>query len=334
MIPLPSAPLCLAAPADRSLPALLRKTRLRALRALLGALPGPAQAALAARARRDPEPLLAAIGAPDVLPALLFLEAHLRPPGPLLAQAQAALDHPEQTPQVPLTHGLHPALADTNPLRDIEAHPDKSGNALDLGGHDPADWAARLSEALDLIALALPEWMAEHEQTLHRLLPVGYAPERHFSATYREAPGTAYLSLHPDPLTLAEAIVHEGQHSRLNLLHLFDPILENGATTWTASPVRPDLRPLIGVLLAVHAFVPVAALHARLAALDHPLATTARFAERRAQVLAGNARGLELVATLGQPTPQGRRVIDGLQALHAHLLPLVPDAPGMAAAPI
>ena len=138
----------------------------------------------------------------------------------------------------------------------------------------------------------------------------------HLSASYAEAPGLAWLTLHPDPLTMAEAIVHETQHSRLNTLMWLDPVLHNGRREWTTSPVRPDLRPLSGVLLAAHAFVPVAAMHARLDELGHPISRSPHFKRRRAEVLQSNARGLQTVEERGQPTTTGQRIIGGLRALH------------------
>ena len=75
----------------------------------------------------------------------------------------------------------------------------------------------------------------------------------------------------------------------------------------------------MGVLLAVHAFVPVAALHQQLAQMDHPLSKTLRFQERRAEVLAGNAGGLEVVERMAEPTQMGTKVIDGLRAVHDHV---------------
>ncbi len=220
---------------------------------------------------------------------------------------------------VPIRPGLALGLIDSNPLADIEDHPDKDGNALSLGGRPAEEWVQALREALDLIDVALPAWAAELPAALRRIVPVGFEPERHLSASYREAPGLCYLTLHPDPLTLAEAIIHETQHSKLNVLASLDPVLRNGQTTWTASPVRPDLRPLMGVLLAVHAFVPVAALHAELARRAHPSSSSAHFMCRQAQVLSSNARGLSVLHDLAEPTPAGQRLLKALSRQHASL---------------
>lgn len=243
------------------------------------------------------------------------------------------LEAPPEQPFLPLgAPGLALSLLDSNPLAMVEDHPEKSGNTLSLGARPAAEWVAALDEALALVRVGLPTWAAELPLALQRVVPVGYEPERHLSASYREAPFVAYLTLHPDPLTLAEALVHETQHGKLNLLSWLDPILHNGRTTWTSSPVRPDLRPLMGVLLAVHAFVPVAALHAGLRAAGHPVALAGRFARRRAEVLASNQRGLDVLRPLAQPTAVGARLLAELSALHQalaeqggdHALPLDP----------
>ena len=104
---------------------------------------------------------------------------------------------------------LHLSMRDSNPLAMDEAHPDKSGNAVTLGGKTIDDWTSMLEEALGLVRTALPHWYEELKVTNKRILPVGYEPEMHLSASYREAPGIVYMTLHPDPLTMAEALVHE-----------------------------------------------------------------------------------------------------------------------------
>jgi HEXXH motif-containing protein len=208
------------------------------------------------------------------------------------------------------------SLVDTNPLAMLEEHPDKEGNALSLGAHPIEEWQHALAEALDLVFFALPDLHMEMLASLERIIPVGYEPEKHLSASYREAPGLVYLTLHPSPLTLAEAFIHETQHGKLNVLRWFDPLMTNADSAWTSSPVRPDMRPLSGVLLAVHAFVPVAALHLRLLERDHPISRTEPFATRRAEVLASNAEGLRTLEQMADPTPLGRKVLNALRELH------------------
>jgi HEXXH motif-containing protein len=209
-------------------------------------------------------------------------------------------------------------MVDSNPLADVEAHPDKSGNAIDLGGRTEADWCAALGEALTLIGVGLPGWSGELPQALQRIVPVGFEAQQHLSASYKDAPGLAYLSLHPDPLTMAEAVVHETQHSKLNTLLWLDPVLHNARTEWTSSPIRPDMRPLIGVLLAAHAFVPVSALHHGLQASGHPVSKAPGFVRRQRQVLESNRDALATVAERGRFTPAGKRVFEALQALQQH----------------
>src|SRR5690606_37945750 len=107
------------------------------------------------------------------------------------------------------------SLVDDNPLAMLEEHPEKSGNAVDLRGREPAVWCGALCEALALVAAGLPALLDEIVETVERVVPVGYEPERHLSASHREAPGLIYLTLHPSPLTLAEALIHESQHGKL-----------------------------------------------------------------------------------------------------------------------
>lgn len=370
---------------------ILRKTRLHALRTLLQ----PPRAQTGEPARRalvrlreglepliqsDGERLIAAIGAPDVLPLLLTARSGAHPMEACLDVAVpsllVALDEAGVRPAVPLryrmlggpvttlasttgplhvppTRGLdldatglqlhvedrrvtlatlcpagprpeerhaplargHLSIRDTNPLWSVEEHPGKHGNATDLAGRSVDEWCGALDEALGIIEVGLPTLYAELAQTLRRVVPVGYHPERHLSASYTEAPGLIYMTLHPDPLTLAEAIVHETQHGKLNALLWQDAVLINGRSEWTTSPVRDDLRPLMGVLLAAHAFVPVARLHRGLADAGHPIADTGPFQTRREAVLGTNAEGLRTLFRLGQWTEVGARLRDALSRM-------------------
>jgi HEXXH motif-containing protein len=210
--------------------------------------------------------------------------------------------------------GMVLALADNNPMRMFEAHPDKQGNTIDLGGKPVEDWTASLSAALDLIGEHLPAFRAEVDLVLRQIVPVGFFPESHLSASYQEAIGTIYLSLHPSPLTMAEAIVHEVSHNKLNVLFEQDAVIENDPNETYTSPVRPDPRPIHGVLLAVHAFLPVERMYRNMlaagAAPGEP--ELRRHVERVSEL---NRQGAEVLLRHGKPSLMGRAILDEIELL-------------------
>ncbi len=221
-------------------------------------------------------------------------------------------------PIAPATSGIVLALADNNPLAMEEAHPDKEGNALDLGGRPIEAWTSMLRDAIDLVGAHLPDLAAEIELHVQQIVPVGYHEERHLSASYQEAIGTIYMTLHPSLMTMTEALIHEFSHGKINALFELDELLENAWSPLYTSPVRPDPRPLHGVLLAVHAFLPVARLYERMIAAGHPLAQREDFVQRFARIRKTNREGADVVLVNGRPTPIGRGVLDEIARWDRH----------------
>jgi HEXXH motif-containing protein len=240
----------------------------------------------------------------------------------IAALTDGAAEPPEgvvvEHPYHRLGNGILLACADNNPLAAIEAHPDKSGNQLDLGSLPVAGWTRALDDALALIEAHLPELFAELSLVMQTLVPVGHDPEQHLSASYAEAIGTAYLSLHPDPITMAEALIHEFSHNKLNALWALDGVLENAFSPLFASPVRPDPRPLHGVLLAVHAFVPVARLYEKMLEARHPLSQTEAFQQRLRRIANGNHEGTSTLQAHARPTASGAALLEELAGWDQH----------------
>jgi HEXXH motif-containing protein len=210
------------------------------------------------------------------------------------------------------------ALADNNPLSMFEAHPDKQGNAIDLGGKTVEDWTGVLRDALQLIESMLPDLRREMDLFVQQIVPVGYDEEKHLSASYQEAIGTIYMSLHPSLMTMTEALIHEFSHNKINAFFELDEVLENAFSPLYASPVRPDPRPLHGVLLAVHAFLPVARLYERMIESGHPLAQNPSFVARFAKVRQINAEGADVVLGNGRPTAMGKPLMEEIRRWHEH----------------
>lgn len=206
---------------------------------------------------------------------------------------------------------------DHNPLAAFEAHPEKSGNHVDLGGRSEAEWVAVLDQCFALVERYLPGEFAEMAVLLRQIVPVGYHPERHLSASYREAVGTVYLTLHPTLMTMVEAVVHEFQHNKFNVAAYSAHFIDNAFHPLYKSPIRPDPRPLWGIVLAVHAFLPVAELYRRMRDDGHPLAQAPEFAARLSDIDLKNHEGMEMLRAHAHFTAAGRALFAELQDLEA-----------------
>lgn len=134
----------------------------------------------------------------------------------------------------------------------------------------------------DEASLAAPRFEAALE-LLSEIWPVAYhALRRHAKAlcilTQRsysrshsppELPGTILMSL-DDVGCIGDLLCHESSHIRMNVFRLYDPIAKASKpeleAAGFASPWRPDLRPLRGLVDGVHAFLNVCHYHRRLQA--------------------------------------------------------------------
>ena len=207
------------------------------------------------------------------------------------------------------------ALIDHNPIAAFETHPDKSGNPVDLGGRPEAEWVDSLEMAFGLVETFLPQTFAEMRMMLHAVIPVGYDETRHLSASYREGIGTMYLTLHPHVMTMAEAVVHEFQHNKFNVAADSAQYVENAFHPLYKSPIRPDPRPLWGILLAVHAFLPVAELYRRMRDAGHPLAARPDFETRMSEIDLKNHEGMEMLRAHARFTDAGVALFGDLETL-------------------
>jgi HEXXH motif-containing protein len=221
-------------------------------------------------------------------------------------------------PYLAIVPGIFLALTDNNPLASFEAHPDKHGNQLDLGGHDAGEWLASLRQAFADIDAHLPLIGEELRLCMRLFVPVGYDDHKHLSASFQEAVGLIYLTLHPQQMTMTEAVVHEFQHNKINAAFRLDPLLHNAWSPLYPSPVRPDPRPLHGVVLAVHAFQPIARLYEEMAGAGRPEAENTFWNERFRKIIHLNRAGAETVLGNAEPTPAGTGLFAEMRELDTH----------------
>lgn len=259
----------------------------------------------------------ATVGRIDFLPGRLVFHAQ---PAETTLDLASPSDGPWRLvrPYHRIVDGIYLALTDNNPLSHFEAHPDKTGNTLDLGGKTLDDWLSSLRRCFELVDEYLPLVGEEMRLVLRLIVPVGWHAEKHLSASYQEAIGTVYMTLHPNEMTMVEALVHEYQHNKLNAALHLGQVLDNAFWPLVTSPVRPDPRPLHGVVLAVHAFQAVAALYEQMNDKSHPHAAHDAWQKRFRDVIRMNRAGAATVLEHGKPTATGERYLAEMRQLDGY----------------
>lgn len=179
---------------------------------------------------------------------------------------------------------------------------------------DPATWnrwRALLVEAWRLLSDNATVPCAELAAGLASVVPLPVGDLRSsVSVTHSDAFGGFAASLPPDAAALAAVMVHEFQHSKLNvILDLTDLHIDDGRRYF--APWRPDPRPLGGLLHGVYAFLAVAEFwHALRTSPEWEERATRTFARLRGQV----SRVLPDLAAAPGLTDDGRRFVTGLAA--------------------
>lgn len=172
---------------------------------------------------------------------------------------------------------------------------------LDALEHE--EWAKLLDEAWRLLTRWHPGCADELAAGLRALIPLGAGTEV-FAASSSNAFGAIAMSAKASATQLAEALVHEVQHSKLNaLVDLVD--LTTPDTGWVYAPWRDDPRGLVGLLHGIYAFTAVVEFwHVQRDLVPPAESRRARFAFalRRSQVRAAvdSLRGNTNLTDLGR----------------------------------
>jgi HEXXH motif-containing protein len=178
---------------------------------------------------------------------------------------------------------LNVHIEDSDPYREFgEPQPPQL-----LDAHQADAWRRQITDAWRLTTERHTAYAHELSTGLSTLVPIARS-RRIAGASSRAAFGGLALSTKDDAAKLAEVLVHELQHSKLNaFLDLFPLVDDDSEARWHA-PWRTDPRPLTGVLHGIYAFTSVVEFwHVEREHLADPDATRKAhldFAYRRHQV--------------------------------------------------
>ena len=106
---------------------------------------------------------------------------------------------------------------------------------------------------------ACAKWMYQSARVAIPLYPNGEDRSRSWSS--RTTPGAVHLDIPENELLILETLVHEAAHCHLYIEEVFGPLIDSADTDAYSSPLRPDPRPLRGILLAYHALAYICAFY-------------------------------------------------------------------------
>jgi HEXXH motif-containing protein len=164
----------------------------------------------------------------------------------------------------------------------------------------------------------LPDVAAWLGEVMRLCLPIRRRPDAKFkSASRADLPGVVFCDLGVSWSLILEGLVHETSHLRLFLEEHAGPLIPADHHATYRSPLRPEPRPLRGLLLAYHALAHMAALYRDLetAVPTAPISQDAntirvKLAESRAVILAAR----------GHLTPRGADFVERTERVCSHAL--------------
>jgi HEXXH motif-containing protein len=107
---------------------------------------------------------------------------------------------------------------------------------------------------------AVPECVGWVGSVTRVVVPLrGTTTELFRSGSHDSIPGMTYMDLNCGELSIVEALLHESAHRHLFFAEAEGPLVDPGHTDRYSSPLRPEPRPLRGILLAYHAIAYICA---------------------------------------------------------------------------
>jgi HEXXH motif-containing protein len=171
---------------------------------------------------------------------------------------------------------------------------------------------ARLLSCLEWLSSAMPECHAWVLDVARVIVPLRGSGGGFRSGSAPDLPGAIHLDLLSE-LQILEGLIHESAHCHLFRAEAAAALVDPADDARFPSPLRPEPRPLRGVLLAYHALAYICVLYGRLLAIANAGGDTVATAYDDLRARAQDAEQV-LVAERGRLTSAGAAFFDRTQA--------------------
>ena len=216
-------------------------------------------------------------------------------------------------------------LDDLDPNRSYDPYPLPHR----LSPAEVTHWQNSLNEAWCLLTKYHPGYAAALRGGLRSLVPIGQgADDRNVSATSGDAFGAIAASIPSDGATLAVALIHEFQHTKLCAISDLTPLSDRHAGELFYAPWRPDPRPPGALLHGIFAHLAVTdfwRIHRSVTSGREQLVADVEFARWLRQT----HHAARLLDGYGGLTAAGRRVLSEVTARLAEWLSEPVPGPAM-----
>jgi HEXXH motif-containing protein len=148
-----------------------------------------------------------------------------------------------------------------NPDVEQHAHPEHKKNdiGISFGSKNEHEWREMFASSFSILAKVSPGYVDEINKIIRKIIPFDVSYKVHNSGSYSDVIGHLIMSyptgMDQPELALLEAILHEYNHNKLNIILQTESLVLNDRSEKYYSPYRPDARHIHGIYLGLHAIV-------------------------------------------------------------------------------
>jgi hypothetical protein len=208
------------------------------------------------------------------------------------------------------------------------AHPKHQEMGVDskFGTVPQSEWFDLFTQVFERLRAISPGFADELDTMIQKVVPYWVSHQMHNSASFNHAIGQLYLSYptgYADPVTaVLEAVIHESNHNKLNLISFFDLLFTGDQEEKFYSPYRPDARHITGIYYGLHAMIGVYYTLYQWV-LRGTLDLDKGFLFKSLIYVLKNQSAIKVLQKYGQFTPLGQTIFEEMQLVHQEILGMV-----------
>ena len=212
-----------------------------------------------------------------------------------------------------------------NPDAHKSTHPDHKKNQVDITFWDiPSnEWRNLFQKSFSIVQSVSPGFMDEINLMIRKIIPFGVSYQVQNSGSYKDVIGHLLMSyptgVDSPELSLLEAILHEYNHNKLNLILQTERLILNDYTEKYYSPYRPDARHIHGVYLWVHAITGAywVILNAQILWI---LVLDESWKQKAILHVLKNGLALQVLDKYALLSPLGKEILEDIRSVHRECL--------------